>query len=251
MRVLGIDGATSTGWALVERQPGSREVVAETGRLRFKDRSAAEVVAAVEQLAAHKPDLCAFEGVYVGDNARTALTLAVLAGRFRQETERRGLETEVVMPGTWQLAILRGFIGIASNRAQRKQAAITWAKTAFGQELDSDRADALGLAVFTLRTRLLAQAQKPLDLPPPAKPARPSGPSPMLNQGALRRRGWSPAMVARFLPVADELAANPHGYRSPMPLFARARVEAVEATPDFIEAKAAADQRRRGKTVAA
>lgn len=60
----------------------------------------------------------------------------------------------------------------------------------------------------------------------------------MLSLAGLRARGWTPALVAQWLPEPDRTAPNPH-YRSgpPMKLYALERVEAIEATDAF-----AADQ---------
>jgi hypothetical protein len=61
----------------------------------------------------------------------------------------------------------------------------------------------------------------------------------MLGRSGLRGRGWTEALIDRFLPVPDRLAPNPH-YRSaaPMKLYLKARVEAIEATDAFRAARA-------------
>jgi len=61
----------------------------------------------------------------------------------------------------------------------------------------------------------------------------------------LKARGWSEAMIKQFLSEPDELKPNPY-YKSaaPMRLYNLKRVEKVEKSKKFIEAKAAADRRK-------
>jgi hypothetical protein len=62
----------------------------------------------------------------------------------------------------------------------------------------------------------------------------------------LKTRGWTDALIARFLGELDLLAPNPH-YRSqpPRKLYLIARVEAVEETDAFRIALAASAPRKR------
>jgi hypothetical protein len=55
---------------------------------------------------------------------------------------------------------------------------------------------------------------------------------------ALRERGWTPSLILRLLGEPDELRRNPY-YRkaAPMRLYAADRVEAIEQTPVFLEAR--------------
>jgi Holliday junction resolvasome RuvABC endonuclease subunit len=166
VRVAAIDSATTSGWAVVERIGGAREAVVGHGRWRFRGRTAAEVAAAVDQLVAYQPDVVALESPYVGSNADTALVLAELLGRFRQEVERRGLPTVTTKAAVWALGILRGLISPASPRAARKAASVLWARRSLGIDAGDDECDALGLAVWTLRTSL-APTTLALALPEP------------------------------------------------------------------------------------
>jgi hypothetical protein len=61
----------------------------------------------------------------------------------------------------------------------------------------------------------------------------------------LKLRGWTDSLIKRFLPKADKLATNPH-YKSgpPMRLYYVARVEAIEASPEFIAQKEQLSPRR-------
>lgn len=61
----------------------------------------------------------------------------------------------------------------------------------------------------------------------------------------LKARGWSEAMIKQYLGEPDELKPNPY-YKSaaPMRLYSLKRVEKVEKSKKFIEAKAAADRRK-------
>ena len=63
----------------------------------------------------------------------------------------------------------------------------------------------------------------------------------------LKGRGWTDGLIARFLPVPDEMKENPH-YRSgpPMKLYLPNRVAEAEASQAFQEAIAAVASRRQG-----
>jgi hypothetical protein len=62
----------------------------------------------------------------------------------------------------------------------------------------------------------------------------------------LRTRGWTDALIARFLPEPDLLTPNPH-YRMGLPrkLYLITRVEAIEASDRFLIAQKAAKRRQR------
>lgn len=66
----------------------------------------------------------------------------------------------------------------------------------------------------------------------------------LLTLTTLRERGWTPALVRRFLGEPDKLAPNP-AYRSaaPMRLYAEARVLAAEGEETFRHAQAIAQAR--------
>ena len=75
------------------------------------------------------------------------------------------------------------------------------------------------------------------------QPYQPRGQA-MHGLPALRERGWTPTLVARFLGAPDALRPNPV-YKSAAPsrLYDAARVEAAEALPEFAVARAAPAKR--------
>lgn len=77
------------------------------------------------------------------------------------------------------------------------------------------------------------------------RPASTSDARPLaLTRRQLRRRGWSAALLAEFLPAPDGYHPGAWSNR-PVPLYAAARVEHTEATPEF-RALWALVERRRG-----
>lgn len=150
VRVLGLDSAERTGFALIERA-GGRERLVRYGVLRIQ--GAGDVERAVNELALESPDLVAIEAPFVRANAATGLTLATLLGRWLQAWERLGTPTTTVLASGWRPVILAGLCDRRSDRATCKRAARTWAKASFGVELDEDEADATGIAAWALRRR--------------------------------------------------------------------------------------------------
>jgi hypothetical protein len=164
LRVCGLDVATTTGLALVERLPGARERLIRHGIIRVRDAGA--VKAAAEHIAADQPDLVALEVPFFGPaTPGAALPLAEIVGRFKQELERRGLETVTAPAVVWQAGMLKGLINGRSDRAARKRAAQLWAQRQFAAELkergvslSEDEADAAVLAVWALRLHAMRRA---------------------------------------------------------------------------------------------
>jgi Holliday junction resolvasome RuvABC endonuclease subunit len=160
----GIDAAARTGWAVIELR-------GDVLRLRAHGAvviaSAADVERLVAEIASAAPVLVAVEAPFMkgsdrGGNAHSSLELAVLHGRFVQALEARGVAAAAVLASTWQPRILG--VGRWSNRAQRKSAAIAWAKRTFDVELGHDVADAAAIAVWASRMasgRPTAPEQKP------------------------------------------------------------------------------------------
>jgi hypothetical protein len=69
----------------------------------------------------------------------------------------------------------------------------------------------------------------------------------MVSIAGLKSRGWTPAMVAALLGEPDTLGRNPHYAKAaPMRLYALARIEAAEGSPEFAAAKAKAAGRIAG-----
>lgn len=57
-----------------------------------------------------------------------------------------------------------------------------------------------------------------------------------ISKATLRDRGWTDAMISRFLPECDREANNPHYRCAPsMKLYSVSRVETIEASGDFLE----------------
>ena len=153
MRVLGLDSAERTGFALVVRPPGGRERLLRHGCVTVG--TGRQVEAAVSELAVDGPDLVAIEAPFVKVNASTGLVLATLLGRWLQEWERRGVPTLTVLASTWQIAILAGLIERTSGREARKAAARRWTLALYGEELSEDEADAACIASWALRRGLV------------------------------------------------------------------------------------------------
>lgn len=151
--VLAVDSAQRSGWAIVRHARG-RDRLLDHGIVNV--RSAADVVQAVEVLASFPVDAIAIESPYIGVNAGTGLALAMLAGRWAQEFERRGVEVQGVLATVWQMGVLAGLISRHSGRDDRKRAAQLWARATFGAALAEDEADAAGLASFVARSRAFA-----------------------------------------------------------------------------------------------
>src|SRR5215475_2433106 len=60
----------------------------------------------------------------------------------------------------------------------------------------------------------------------------------------LKERGWSKGRIAKLLKDPDKLVPNPHYSSGPkMRLYARSRVLAAEASPEFIAFKNSASKR--------
>ena len=70
---------------------------------------------------------------------------------------------------------------------------------------------------------------------------------PMLTKTTLRERGWTGALLRRFLPEPDEEKVNPH-YKcaAPMQLYLVTRVEAAEGTAEFKAMQEKLASRRAG-----
>lgn len=74
-----------------------------------------------------------------------------------------------------------------------------------------------------------------------------------LTTGKLRERGWTAALIARFMPEPDDLMDNPvHRSAPPIRLYGEYRVRNIECTPEWKAAAEAAGKRRAaGKCAAA
>jgi hypothetical protein len=68
----------------------------------------------------------------------------------------------------------------------------------------------------------------------------------MLITSELKKaRGWADSHIEKFLPEPDETRKNPRNRKgAPMRLYSQARVEAIEATPEFQAAREASRTRQ-------
>lgn len=153
MIILGIDSATTTGWALVERV-GMAERLLGYGTAKLGENPAG----AVSRLAAHvfelaRPDLVVIEQPWMGKNVKTAMLLAEFVGRWKQAFESRGCVCSVVLPSQWRAGILTGLIGAKSPRAACKKAARIWGRGTFGVTMSEDEAEAVAVATWAARVR--------------------------------------------------------------------------------------------------
>ncbi len=163
MNVLGIDCATTAGWALVTGSP-SRETLLDHGTVALASGCACVVQGLVERVRARLKDrgeamaglVVAIEDPYLAkDNPKTLKVLARLVGRLEQSFELAGAEIVTVTAQTWQAGVLgvgRGRFG-GVKRADRKAAAGIVARSLFGRGLTEDEADGAMLAVHVLRQR--------------------------------------------------------------------------------------------------
>jgi Holliday junction resolvasome RuvABC endonuclease subunit len=160
---LGIDCATKSGWAVVERDAG-RESLLGRGVLDLSGSAGlpAEVLAIfVRRLNAEVPLSAlpvAIELPYLARgkamNVVVLRTLARLCGRWEQALGVYGADVELVMADAWQRRILGRFGG--RKRADRKKAAKLWASGTFGARFTEDEADAVAIATDLLRERDVA-----------------------------------------------------------------------------------------------
>jgi hypothetical protein len=172
---IGIDCATHTGWAVVERAAGHEELLGR-GVLDLSGKAGlpSEVISAfVRKLAAELPltgvRVLAAElpltGVRVAielpylargkaQNVVVLRTLSRFCGRWEQALEVYGAQVELVMAQGWQMRLLGKLGGL--KRADRKRAAKLWALGTFGVRLTEDESDAVAIATDLLRERDLA-----------------------------------------------------------------------------------------------
>ncbi len=153
--ILGLDSAPRrTGWALVQRN-GSREELVAYGVIVTCDPATVHKFANDVMVGPKRIERVAIEDCYLEKNVDTLKKLARLTGRWQQEFETRGLLTELVMADVWQRGVLRGLIASSSPRAARKAAAQKWVKWTYTMSVEPDEADAICLATWMLRARLL------------------------------------------------------------------------------------------------
>jgi Holliday junction resolvasome RuvABC endonuclease subunit len=156
--VLGLDSATTTGYALVEHARG-RDRLIEAGTVDGSDGMAvAELAGRV--VNAHAIELVAIEDNFLGKNPATLKVMARIVGRWQQAFEPLGVDTDLIEPSRWR-SVLRGFIQPGAQRAACKDAAQRFARMVLGaKDLGTDAAEAACLAVFAARRAAFAARVK-------------------------------------------------------------------------------------------
>ena len=163
MIAVGIDCATKSGWAVVERTAG-RERLLGHGVLDLSGHAGrpSELISTFAGRLAKEIPLdglpVAIELPYLGHgkalNVVTLRTLARLCGRWEQALGVYGADVELLRASDWQRRVL-GTLG-GQKRADRKKAAQLWARGQFGARLSEDEADAVAIATDLLRERDMA-----------------------------------------------------------------------------------------------
>jgi Holliday junction resolvasome RuvABC endonuclease subunit len=144
LRALGIDDATITGWALIEGP--ARPVLLGNGKLDLRTDASAKIAMLAEKINAVGVDRVVIELPWLGKNVKTTIVLARLCGRFEQVFPG----AEVIVSNVWQSAMLG--CGRGAKRGQLKATAKMLAKATFGQDFPEDVADAIVIALWSLRT---------------------------------------------------------------------------------------------------
>jgi len=146
MSVLGIDPATTTGYAY--RHNGAW--VTGTVSSSIKTRRDIYGMAAVANIARQSGvTVAAIEDCYLGANVRTLITLAKIQERWENVLRERDIETVIVNTMTWKHATLTVAGILPKARAEQKKHAIWVAKHVYGAEpKNSDEADAVCIAAW-------------------------------------------------------------------------------------------------------
>lgn len=160
-RIVGIDPAARTGWAVVDAQGRRPMRAVQAGTLKGQD------AAAVQSLVRHltqphvRPDLVAIEDQYYGRNVATLKSLVETRTRFLQEFQAAGIPAILVAANDWQMGLLKGMIGPRSMRKERKAAAKKYGQILFGEHAaaNQDEWDACLIAVYAIRAALWGAPQ--------------------------------------------------------------------------------------------
>jgi Holliday junction resolvasome RuvABC endonuclease subunit len=151
---LGLDAATTTGWAVVEHVGRLR--VVEFGKIKIRHHQRlAEVLTRAVHLGVQ---VAAIEVPYVDKNVDTAIKLGMICGRWQQELDRVGMPYTTHKASEWQHQMLAGLITRRSPREDRKKAAAIWVASTFNLRVGEDEADAIILASW--RAKLGAYAAR-------------------------------------------------------------------------------------------
>lgn len=153
--VLGIDSASTAGWAVVD---GERLI--EYGTVDARDpRRVWQLVGDV--VTRRRPGIAVIEDSYLAHgpkaNVGTAKLLSRMIGRWEMALAAREVPSELVLPAQWQGETLAGFLPPGrATRDQRKAAAAAWALAVHRVKVTGDAADAVGIATWASRRALVA-----------------------------------------------------------------------------------------------
>jgi Holliday junction resolvasome RuvABC endonuclease subunit len=143
--VLGLDAASTTGWAVVDGRNATPALLT-WGAVDARTHHAA--IAVVENARALGVAMAAVETPYVDKNADTAIKLGIVVGRWAQELGRAGIPWKGWKAQQWQFHVLKGMVGPGAPRAQLKAAAARWVKITYGYDVGEDEADAICFATW-------------------------------------------------------------------------------------------------------
>lgn len=154
MRVLGIDSASTAGWAIVD---GER--LLDHGTVDARDPMRVHQLVG-DLVVRHRPDLSVIEQAYVarGEHANPKVTMLLsrFIGRWEMALALRAVRTELVEAHAWQSQILAGLLPPKPKRDDRKAAAARWVKLTYRVVVAGDAADAIGIATWAARRETLA-----------------------------------------------------------------------------------------------
>ena len=112
-RVLGIDpGTATTGYGLVEAEPGRPGRLLECGVLRTEAGAALSARLLTlhhgmrELVAQHHPDVVAVEGIFYAKNVRTSLVLSHARGVILLAAEEAGVTVAELAPAAVKKAVV-------------------------------------------------------------------------------------------------------------------------------------------------
>lgn len=158
MRVLGIDSASTAGFAVVD---GDR--LLEHGTVDARDPMRVHHLVG-DLCTRHRPVLAVIEEAYVARgehaNVKTTMLLSRMIGRWEMALAMRGVPTELVGAHAWQSAILAGLLPPRAKRDDLKAAAARWARLTYRVEVAGDAADAIGIATWASRELMASRLRR-------------------------------------------------------------------------------------------
>lgn len=153
MIVLGIDSASTAGWAVVD---GDRLI--EHGTVDARDPIRVHQLVG-SLITRHRPARAVIEQAYVarGEHANPKITMMLsrLIGRWELALALREVPWELVEAQTWQAEILAGLLPPRPKRDDRKTAAVKWVRLVHKLDVVVDAADAIGIASWASRRATL------------------------------------------------------------------------------------------------